>query len=140
MRTPSLWMITAGCFGPGICRTDAIWLCNDVKRTATARARAKHTWPAIAGFLMGCALGAACEPAFGLRSLAPPTAVFTSRVSIGPCCQSAARRWPQFAAGRGIVIDHRNRSDGLEKVRLAQSKMDTSEPEPTQTDVTDQHG
>jgi len=49
-----------------------IWLGKDVKRTAAARARAKHTWPAIAGFLIGCALGAACEPAFGLRSLALP--------------------------------------------------------------------
>jgi len=57
-----------------------------------------------------------------------------------PCFQPAARRWPQFAAGRDIIIDHRNRSDELEKVRLAQSEMDTPEPELTQTDVTDQHG
>src|SRR6266446_6732565 len=48
-----------------------IWLGKDVKRTAAARA--KHTWPAIAGFVIGCALGAACEPAFGLQSLALPT-------------------------------------------------------------------
>src|SRR5262249_31588551 len=26
-----------------------------------ARLRAKHTWPAIVGFAVGCALGAACE-------------------------------------------------------------------------------
>ena len=37
-----------------------------------ARERARHTWPAIAGFLLGCALGAACESAFSLRSLALP--------------------------------------------------------------------
>ena len=42
-------------------------------------------------------------------------------------------------AGRDIVIDRRNRSEELEKVRLARSEMDTIEPEPTQTDVTDQH-
>jgi uncharacterized membrane protein YoaK (UPF0700 family) len=41
---------------------------NSVK----ARARAKHTWPAIVGFLIGCALGAACESAFGLRALVLP--------------------------------------------------------------------
>jgi uncharacterized membrane protein YoaK (UPF0700 family) len=37
-----------------------------------ARQRAKRTWPAIVGFLLGCALGAACESAFGLRSLMLP--------------------------------------------------------------------
>jgi uncharacterized membrane protein YoaK (UPF0700 family) len=39
---------------------------------AKARERARHTWPAIAGFLLGCALGAAGQSAFGLRSLALP--------------------------------------------------------------------
>ena len=76
MKTPSLWMILVGCFGPGA-RT--IWLHKDVKRTATARAQAKHTRPAIAGFMIGGDLDAACEPAFGLRSLALPTGVHFSR-------------------------------------------------------------
>jgi len=83
MKTPSLWMIAAGCFGPGICRTRAIWLYKDVKRTATARARAKYTWPAIAGFVIGCALGAACEPAFGLRPLALPTGFALLAIVLG---------------------------------------------------------
>jgi uncharacterized membrane protein YoaK (UPF0700 family) len=39
-------------------------------RVATARDRAKHTWPAIVGFVIGCAFGALCELAFGLQSLA----------------------------------------------------------------------
>src|SRR5271156_2571726 len=39
---------------------------------AEARRRASNTWPAIAGFALGCALGAACEAAFGMRSLALP--------------------------------------------------------------------
>ena len=40
-----------------------------------ARQRAKRTWPAIVGFLVGCALGAACESAFGLRSLTLPVGI-----------------------------------------------------------------
>ena len=41
MKTPLLRMIAAGCFGPSICRTRAIWFFKDVKRTATARAQSK---------------------------------------------------------------------------------------------------
>jgi hypothetical protein len=36
MKTPSLRMIAAGCFGPGICRTRAIWFFKDVKRARKA--------------------------------------------------------------------------------------------------------
>ena len=46
---------------------------HDPIATARARERAKHTWPAIAGFAIGCGLGAACEAAAGLWSLALPT-------------------------------------------------------------------
>ena len=84
MKAPSLWMFAAGCFGPVICRTRAISLYRDVKRTATARARAKRIWPAIARFVVGCVLGAACELVFG-------DGVCASRVVIGPCCQRAAQ-------------------------------------------------
>ena len=49
-----------------------------------ARARAKHIWPAIARFVVGWVLGAACELAFG-------DGVCASRVVIGPCCQRAAQ-------------------------------------------------
>jgi uncharacterized membrane protein YoaK (UPF0700 family) len=42
---------------------------------AAARQRAKRTWPAVIGFLVGCALGAACESTFGLRSLMLPVAI-----------------------------------------------------------------
>jgi hypothetical protein len=73
MKTPSLRMITAGYFGPGIRRTCAIWFFKDVKRTATERARAKQIWPAIAKSVIGCTVSAACNPAFGLRSLALTT-------------------------------------------------------------------
>ncbi len=40
---------------------------------AKAAARARHTGPAIVGFALGCALGAACEVVAGLWSLALPT-------------------------------------------------------------------
>jgi len=46
---------------------------HDPIATARARERAKQTWPAIAGFAIGCGLGAACEAAAGLWSLALPT-------------------------------------------------------------------
>ena len=46
---------------------------KDADRAAKSRERARRTWPAIAGFLLGCVLGAACEAALGLRSLMLPT-------------------------------------------------------------------
>jgi uncharacterized membrane protein YoaK (UPF0700 family) len=39
----------------------------------SAGRRAKHAWPAIVGFALGCGLGAACQAAYGLWSLALPT-------------------------------------------------------------------
>jgi uncharacterized membrane protein YoaK (UPF0700 family) len=46
---------------------------------AVARGRAGHIWPAIAGFLFGCALGAACESAFGFGLSCCPPALRSSR-------------------------------------------------------------
>jgi uncharacterized membrane protein YoaK (UPF0700 family) len=40
---------------------------------ADARRRARHTWPAIAGFTVGCSLGAGLEATLGLWALALPT-------------------------------------------------------------------
>jgi uncharacterized membrane protein YoaK (UPF0700 family) len=51
--------------------------------SARARERARHTWPAFAGFLLGCALGAACESAFGLRSLALPAGFALLALALG---------------------------------------------------------
>src|SRR5258706_3661872 len=42
---------------------------RDPAEVAKARSRANHTWPAIAGFALGCALGAALEVRLGLWSL-----------------------------------------------------------------------
>ena len=50
-----------------------IVLGRDASSVAAAGDRARHTWPAIAGFVVGCVFGALCEAAFGLRSSVLPT-------------------------------------------------------------------
>jgi uncharacterized membrane protein YoaK (UPF0700 family) len=45
---------------------------HDPDEVAKSRRRAKHTWPAILGFIIGCGLGAACYAVIGLWSLALP--------------------------------------------------------------------
>jgi uncharacterized membrane protein YoaK (UPF0700 family) len=50
---------------------------------AKARSRARRTWPTILGFAIGCALGAACEAAIGLGSLALPTGLALLALAIG---------------------------------------------------------
>ena len=49
-----------------------VLLGRDPDGVAKARSRAKHTWPPIVGFAVGCGLGAALEAAVGLRALALP--------------------------------------------------------------------
>jgi uncharacterized membrane protein YoaK (UPF0700 family) len=64
-----------------------IFLGRDAARVASARARAKHTWPAIVGFVIGCALGGACEAALGLKAVALPAglALLAVGLSLVPC-------------------------------------------------------
>jgi uncharacterized membrane protein YoaK (UPF0700 family) len=50
---------------------------------AKARNRAMRTWSAIVGFAIGCGLGATCEAAIGLRSLALPTGLALLAVAMG---------------------------------------------------------
>src|ERR1700676_605246 len=50
---------------------------------AKARDRAMRTWPAIVGFAIGCGLGATCEAAIGLRSLALPAGLALLAVAMG---------------------------------------------------------
>ena len=45
---------------------------RDPSNVAQARSRAHHTWPAIVGFAVGCGLGATCQVAVGMWSLALP--------------------------------------------------------------------
>lgn len=56
---------------------------RDANGIAKARDRARRTWPAVAGFLLGCAIGAACEAAFGLRSLILPTSLALVALALG---------------------------------------------------------
>lgn len=56
---------------------------RDPRDVATARRRANHTWPAIVGFAVGCGLGAACEAAFELRSLALPVGLALLALALG---------------------------------------------------------
>jgi uncharacterized membrane protein YoaK (UPF0700 family) len=60
-----------------------IWFGRSQSGRAKARVRARRTWPAIAGFLLGCALGAVCEPAFGLVALVIPTLLSLSAIAFG---------------------------------------------------------
>jgi uncharacterized membrane protein YoaK (UPF0700 family) len=48
-----------------------------------ARARARRTWPAIAGFIIGCGFGALCESMFGRAALALPTLLSLGAIGFG---------------------------------------------------------
>jgi uncharacterized membrane protein YoaK (UPF0700 family) len=56
---------------------------RDPDATAKARDRAARTWPAIVGFVLGCGLGAPCQAAAGLWSLALPTALALLALALG---------------------------------------------------------
>ena len=60
-----------------------VLLGRDPDEVAKARSRAKHTWPPIVGFTVGCGLGAACEAAVGLWSLALPAGLALLAVAMG---------------------------------------------------------
>ena len=59
---------------------------------AKARARALLTWPAIVGFAAGCGLGATCEAAIGLTSLALPVGLAVLAVAMGMNANTAKTR------------------------------------------------
>jgi uncharacterized membrane protein YoaK (UPF0700 family) len=56
---------------------------GDPVEIAKARSRAMHTLPVIVGFTVGCGLGAACEAAVGLWSLALPTGLALLALAMG---------------------------------------------------------
>jgi uncharacterized membrane protein YoaK (UPF0700 family) len=87
-----------------------ILLARDSTRVAKALHRAKLTWPAIAGFLLGCGLGAPCEAAFGLRAMILPTGFSLAALSLGIAFssrpargQSSLQRENTSAAGIAFV-------------------------------------
>jgi uncharacterized membrane protein YoaK (UPF0700 family) len=60
-----------------------ILLAQDAGRLAKARERTRYTGMAVAGFVVGCALGAACEHISGLRSLTVPIGLLLIAVALG---------------------------------------------------------
>jgi uncharacterized membrane protein YoaK (UPF0700 family) len=56
---------------------------RDTNEIASARSRAKHTWPAIVGFTVGCSLGALLEVTIGPWSLALPTGLALLALALG---------------------------------------------------------
>ena len=70
-----------------------ILLAPDASRAARARERARDTGTAIAGFVVGCALGAAGEHFFGLRSLVIPIGFASIALVLGlTAAQTQSRR------------------------------------------------
>ena len=69
---------------------------RDAGRIVNARDRALHTWPAIAGFLLGCVLGAGC--ARRRSACGPSCCRRLSRSSRSPWAY--ARRYPLLPLGR----------------------------------------
>ena len=60
------------------------------REVGSARRRAKRTWPAIAGFAVGSALGAVCEAALGLHSLELPVGFALLAFALGLLVKPAA--------------------------------------------------
>jgi uncharacterized membrane protein YoaK (UPF0700 family) len=117
-----------------------IWFGKDAKRTALARARAKHAWPAIAGFVIGCALGAACEPAFGLQSLTLPTGFALLAFVLG--LVASLKSGVSQASLQGAALSRTIGTDLTDSRsrELRGRRVAAREPEPTRANVTGEHG
>jgi uncharacterized membrane protein YoaK (UPF0700 family) len=117
-----------------------IWLGKDAKRAALARARAKHTWPAMAGFVIGCALGAACEAAFGLQSLALPTGFALLAFVLGLVASLKSGVSQNSLQGATLSSTIGTDLTGSRSRELRSRRVATSEPEPTQANLTGEQG
>lgn len=60
-----------------------IILGGEAAAVAKARERAMRTWPAVLGFLLGCAIGAWCEAKIGLRAVVLPTCFALFALALG---------------------------------------------------------
>jgi len=67
-----------------------VLLGGDPRDVAAARVRARRTWSAIAGFVLGGGFGAMCETAFGLWSLLLPCGLALVAMALGASAQAAA--------------------------------------------------
>jgi uncharacterized membrane protein YoaK (UPF0700 family) len=61
---------------------------RDPAIVSTARTRAARTWPAIAGFAIGCGIGAGCEAVLGMRSLILPAGLALIACAMGGALES----------------------------------------------------
>jgi uncharacterized membrane protein YoaK (UPF0700 family) len=61
----------------------ALLVARNPDDVAKARARAQRTWPAVAGFVAGCCLGAWCQAVAGLWSLAMPAGLALLALALG---------------------------------------------------------
>jgi uncharacterized membrane protein YoaK (UPF0700 family) len=95
---------------------------------AKARSRAMRTWPAIIGFAVGCGLGAACEAALGLRSLALPAGLALLAFAMGLAANldsgqgSRAGRTFGHGSGSGLPTTHCEFGDGTASERRMGSR------------------
>jgi uncharacterized membrane protein YoaK (UPF0700 family) len=69
----------------------AVLLGRDVHEVDSARRRARRTGPAIAGFAVGCGVGAASEAAYGLWSLVLPVGFALAALALEPSVRRADR-------------------------------------------------
>ncbi len=76
-------------------------LARDPASRGRAWRRAQHTWPAILGFAVGCALGAACEVPMGLDSLVLPTGLALLALAMGFVASRNASRQVLLRPARG---------------------------------------
>src|SRR5207249_1169014 len=75
------------------------------KSVASARLRARHTWPVVAGFAMGCGLAAACQATIGQWSLALPAGLALLAIGLG----GGGETRPRQSLQRGRVQSPRDR-------------------------------
>ena len=61
----------------------AILFRRDPDEVACARSRARHTWPAIVGFTVGCSIGALLEALIGPWSLVLPAGLALLAIVLG---------------------------------------------------------
>jgi uncharacterized membrane protein YoaK (UPF0700 family) len=65
---------------------------HDPCEIAHARDPLRYSWQAILGFAVGCALGAACQAVFGMRSLLLPTGIALVAIALDFVSKIEGRR------------------------------------------------